>query len=365
MTRLGALRLILSLGIVVVLVAWGQPDTRTLAAWTDSVQVSGATLKTAALAPPTSVAVTQACVADPAPVRRSGAGGTSFATGGGSGSLVIPKPSGAVTGDLLVAGITWGGNYLSTFLGPPAGWTLVRKDADNALGQFVYTRFVVAGEPSSYTWTGLSENAAGGIAAYSGVDTSAPVNASSGQVDSVDEFRDRPFADHHPGQRHPGRRLRPPEQREPESARRHDRDLDRLHLRRLTRPDLEHGRRAVVADGRCDREPDRHRVGRAQCRPAHRSSASGQALCDDDLDTVDIRLRHRPAVHPELERRDPEGGNAVVRHHQPERRAPDQRHQLHRRRHHNLQQLDLRRPPRRRSPVAAADHPAPICGPAG
>ena len=185
MTRLGALRLILSLGIVVVLVAWGQPDTRTLAAWTDSVQVSGATLKTAALAPPTSVAVTQACVADPAPVRRSGAGGTSFATGGGSGSLVIPKPSGAVTGDLLVAGITWGGNYLSTFLGPPAGWTLVRKDADNALGQFVYTRFVVAGEPSSYTWTGLSENAAGGIAAYSGVDTSAPVNASSGQVDSV------------------------------------------------------------------------------------------------------------------------------------------------------------------------------------
>lgn len=156
-----------------------------LANWADSVTVTGNAMSTDTLARPTTLAVSQSCVPDPTPVRRSGAGGTSFTSGTTSGTLTIARPTSAVSGDVLIAGIGWVGNHLSTSPTAPAGWTLIRRDGDNALGQFSYYRVAGASEPTSYTWTGLAENSAGGIAAYSGVDTANPINAHAGQMDTV------------------------------------------------------------------------------------------------------------------------------------------------------------------------------------
>lgn len=160
----------------------GHSATSTLAAWNDTVTVSGSTLSTGSLAAPTSLSVSQTCVADPTPVLRSG--GTSVASSA-SGSLTIAKPSGVAAGDLMVAGITWFGNHNSFSPTPPSGWTLIRRDGDNAIGQFSYYRFATSSLATTWTWTGLTENAVGGIAAYSGVDATNPVNASGGEVDSI------------------------------------------------------------------------------------------------------------------------------------------------------------------------------------
>ena len=137
------------------------------------------------LAAPTSLAVAQQCVADPTPVRRPGAGGFSFTSGNTSGSLTIARPTDAVAGDVLLAGMTWENEHTTANPVAPSGWTLVQRNGDNALGQFVYFRVATASEPSSYTWTGRLTNAAGAIVAFTGVDTTAPVNASAGQVNST------------------------------------------------------------------------------------------------------------------------------------------------------------------------------------
>jgi hypothetical protein len=97
--------------------------------------------------------------------------------------MVISKPSSAVAGDVLIAGIAWFGNHSSFSPTPPAGWTLIRSDTDTPFGQFTYYKVVGASEPSSYTWTGLEEYSAGGITAYSGVDTANPINGASGSVE--------------------------------------------------------------------------------------------------------------------------------------------------------------------------------------
>ena len=185
-----SLRRVLTLGLVAGLTVLGLESTGTLAAWTDSVPLSGTSISTGSLAAPTSLSVTQECRADPTPVRRPGAGGfsTTVNAGATNNAITIAKPSAAVTGDVLLAAITWSGNHQVTQtpdLTAPPGWTLVRRDGDNALGQFVYTRVVVPSEPASYTWTGLTSNKAGAIVAFSGVDTVVPVNASSGRADQV------------------------------------------------------------------------------------------------------------------------------------------------------------------------------------
>ena len=177
-------RAVMSLALLVALVVVVFGSTRTLAAFVDTTTVSGTALSTGVLAAPTALAVSQTCVADPSPVRRPGAGGTSITTGATSGSLTIAKPSGAVAGDVLLAAVTAAGNHTTHNITPPAGWTFVRKDGVNQMGQFVYTRVVGSSEPSSYTWSGLIGDASGGIAAYSGVDTADPVNTSSGDFDS-------------------------------------------------------------------------------------------------------------------------------------------------------------------------------------
>lgn len=101
--------------------------------------------------------------------------------GGGAASVSIPVPAGIKTGDFLIAHITvqqeWG-----ITITMPAGWTLIRKDnSPDSQANGLYYKFATASEPSSYTWSFSQSNAAaGGIAAYRGVNSAVPIDSSSG-----------------------------------------------------------------------------------------------------------------------------------------------------------------------------------------
>lgn len=101
-----------------------------------------------------------------------------------STSLTIPAPPNIASDDVLVAVVDARGNPNIT---APAGWTLVRLDiSGNVMRQGVYVRVAGTDPPASYTWT-LSnvQSAAGGISAYAGVDTAAPVMSHAGQISAV------------------------------------------------------------------------------------------------------------------------------------------------------------------------------------
>jgi hypothetical protein len=88
-----------------------------------------------------------------------------------------------VANDVMIAQVTVRGGT-GTTLTPPAGWSLVRRDnRGTSTAEGVYVHVVrVASEPASYTWNFTAgNNAAGGIAAYSGVNTTKPVDVSGGQ----------------------------------------------------------------------------------------------------------------------------------------------------------------------------------------
>jgi len=95
-----------------------------------------------------------------------------------SATLPIATPSGAIEGDVMVAAVNIASGAAIT---PPAGWEHVRTEGSGtSLRQAVYVKVVGAGEPSSHTWTFAGSVAASGvIVAYEGVDTTAPVVATS------------------------------------------------------------------------------------------------------------------------------------------------------------------------------------------
>lgn len=105
---------------------------------------------------------------------------------GGGSQLTIAVPSGAAVNDVMVAQMTVRGGS-TTALGGPAGWTQVRRDSDNTsqITEGLYYHVVTGAEPASYTWTFTAGNdAAGGIADYTGVDTASPIDASGGQANA-------------------------------------------------------------------------------------------------------------------------------------------------------------------------------------
>ena len=99
-------------------------------------------------------------------------------------SITIQRPAGVAAGHVLVAAI--GSNY-DTTISAPSGWTAVRQDvADKAVRQSVYVKVAGSSEPSSYTWIlDGSRRVAGGITAYSGVDTAQPIDAVNAFVNPV------------------------------------------------------------------------------------------------------------------------------------------------------------------------------------
>jgi hypothetical protein len=100
-------------------------------------------------------------------------------------TLTINTPAGVQAGDVMVAGIGIRG---APTVATPAGWTLIRTDAAGTYTtQALYYRVATATEPASYTWSfSGSVPAAGGISAYQGVNTTAPVNVSAGTGQNVD-----------------------------------------------------------------------------------------------------------------------------------------------------------------------------------
>jgi hypothetical protein len=102
-------------------------------------------------------------------------------------SLVLPRPAGVATGDVLVAVVDVVGAPAVT---APAGWTQVRSDISGtgttSLLQAVYWHLAGAFEPATWTWAlATAHGASGGILAYSGVDTASPIQTSSGQTGST------------------------------------------------------------------------------------------------------------------------------------------------------------------------------------
>jgi hypothetical protein len=109
-------------------------------------------------------------------------------TSGGSDHVTIATPSGVVANDVMIAQVTVRGGAATTLTGP-AGWSLIRRDNDSGgqIAEGIYVHVVTAAaEPANYTWNFTSGNdAAGGIAAYSGVNTAAPVDVISGQANAA------------------------------------------------------------------------------------------------------------------------------------------------------------------------------------
>lgn len=101
----------------------------------------------------------------------------------GTTSLTLNKPAGTVAGDLLIAHIgTANGPAMAT----PSGWTQIPGLAGivNADQRLVsWYKIAGASEPASYTFTtGATDANTGGIAAYTGIDTSAPFAGTPAQT---------------------------------------------------------------------------------------------------------------------------------------------------------------------------------------
>ena len=102
-------------------------------------------------------------------------------------SLAMSIPPGTTSGDVMVTSITV--TPSTTSITPPSGWTVVQdilqpQAASSHL--ITYYRIATSSEPTSYTWSFPSSHsgAVGGIATFSGVDTSNPIGSSASLVEN-------------------------------------------------------------------------------------------------------------------------------------------------------------------------------------
>jgi hypothetical protein len=100
-------------------------------------------------------------------------------------SLAVTKPTGAISGNLLIACVSLDGNALSS-LSAPAGWTLIHKGPqgvspiEQTFG--VWYKIATATEPANYTFTwSPAEQAYAWIMRFSGHDATTPIHASAAQ----------------------------------------------------------------------------------------------------------------------------------------------------------------------------------------
>ena len=136
--------------------------------------------------PPTATATPIAGTATPTPPPGSGIafwGSATTTNTTAANSLTVSRPDGTVAGDVLVASLALNGGWVT---GVPSGWTQITAiiSIPNP-PMYAYYHVAGAGEPAGYTWA-LSTSVAnsGGIARYSGVSNTSPldtpaVNASS------------------------------------------------------------------------------------------------------------------------------------------------------------------------------------------
>ena len=108
---------------------------------------------------------------------------------GNSSSVTIPKPVGVAQNDVMVAAVHVGWCNSGSAITPPVGWTLINSTSNTGPGCGVsnttiqlatFYKVVTSVEPNSYTFTGnTNQFYVGGIVAYSGVNTTSPINVSS------------------------------------------------------------------------------------------------------------------------------------------------------------------------------------------
>ena len=99
-------------------------------------------------------------------------------------SLRASAPAGAQAGDVLTATIGFGssGAKSQPTLTAPAGWTLASRTNQGKVGALAVYHHVYAAGESAYTWT--TSTSVGGVvsvAAFGGVDTANPIDASAGR----------------------------------------------------------------------------------------------------------------------------------------------------------------------------------------
>lgn len=100
-------------------------------------------------------------------------------------TIVVTKPAGVATNDVLLAAVSVDQTPTIT---PPAGWTLVRSDANGTTQtQAIYWHAAGASEPATYTFTfgAPVASAVAGLVAYSGVDTTSPIDVAGGQSNAA------------------------------------------------------------------------------------------------------------------------------------------------------------------------------------
>jgi hypothetical protein len=127
-----------------------------------------------------SVSITTPGSGTPAPTGISYVG-SSVGANATAKTLVVPRPTQAQAGDVLIAAVSVRGGPTVT---GPAGWTKVRADQNlTTMGQTLWVHTLASGDPASWTWSFSSLQAAAAvIGAYSGVSSSAPVVTAAGQV---------------------------------------------------------------------------------------------------------------------------------------------------------------------------------------
>jgi hypothetical protein len=101
-------------------------------------------------------------------------------------SLSLPKPTGTVQNDVMIAAITIRGGSGVTITAPN-GWTSIQNTntAGNEIKTQSWYKVASGSEGSSYTWTWTGARAASGVvASYSGVDPNTPIDTSGSQANS-------------------------------------------------------------------------------------------------------------------------------------------------------------------------------------
>lgn len=98
-------------------------------------------------------------------------------------NLTLDTPSSVSAGDVMIASIVVNGGS-AVGITPPSGWTqIARTDNDVNVTLVTYWKAASASEPSSYSWVlNTQTRAVGGITRYSGVSTTNPIDASSGNT---------------------------------------------------------------------------------------------------------------------------------------------------------------------------------------
>jgi hypothetical protein len=103
-------------------------------------------------------------------------------------SAVTPfVPSGAQSGDVMLAQLLVFDGNVTNVPSPPTGWTVIRHDAINGGGgnhmtAWLYYKVASSNEPTSYSWRITPQYAAGVMRAWRGASISAPIDKSSGST---------------------------------------------------------------------------------------------------------------------------------------------------------------------------------------